>query len=443
MEARTPFTRVSAQARKIARRYRVPAELLTSVKADPEEVARAVRAAFDRQWFELVSVVGKVKLFGRPASFAIRPLGGRVAVTLQFPTAKVTWFVDAGEFAERPAEEWYRRLTDWVWVEATHVEVRSGKRRRAYWRAERVRFARVEEDVEAFEYLVKRYEQVFGPRMAVFAACTAMLGYSPHKIIGGASNETKALLVARLLPLAAAEPVHYFELSVPGSGKTTIALKLRHFARWAYYNEPPSAATLVGDARTGRSIIAGVNGIWFDEVDKWPAKASKREAVTELIEIMLTGLEQGYWRRGKGGEKAIEVSNEIPAVFTGNPPGEARPRDALERIVGACAGQGAARAFSERISVAVAVETARVSGEIQEAVHGLGVRASALRGMITWLRERYLSLPEPPDAGCPYRGRLRRHFKRVARALAALGGLAEYDQQVFDVARELIEGLTL
>ena len=428
-----PFVWISDEVRRIARTYRVPEEILASIRGDKKRLAKAYRAAFDRQYFDLVAAKGEVELLGRVTTFSITPRDDDVIIALNFPTTRVLYFVRRDEFMKRDEDEWYKRLTDWIWVKARLVKPRKEKAK-SFWKAERIAFAKVEEDRESWRHLVERYRAA-RVKPARFAALVALLGYNPTKIFGEPAAEL--LLLARVLPLVSPEPIHVFELSRPGTGKTSVALRYRLALRWLYFNEPPTPPSIAGDARTGRSPVAGAGGVWFDEVDKWPHRRTKLERINEAIEILLTAMEQGLWRRGAGGEKQIEVYNAIPLYFSGNVDVAAEPRERLKAIIAEASGSAAAQAFNERIAVAVAVVKA-VDDLIQRAVLPVVGRAAALRGAVADLRDEYYRVTVKCET--EYRGRFAKHHQRVARALKVL--FEADDEQVCELARNLVAGVT-
>jgi len=415
----------------IARRHRVPLHILASIKAKkPELLAKAYKTAVQREYYDLVSAASKkITLLGRVQTFKAERIktengGDRVRLTLKFPTTAVIWYMDIEEFAKHSAEEWIRMLTDWIFVKAELVEYklkRGNKRQKIrFWEAKKVVFAKVEEDVETAKRLIEAYVGVH--KHPTIVALGGLLGYATKAVME--SLEMQTLVTLYTLPIVAADPIHALILTRPGMGKTTIAFLYRDMLKWEYYAEIPSIATLIGDARTGRSRVAGVNGIWFDEVDKWVARRAKTDAVAELVEVILTGMEQGIWKRSRGGEKTIEVHNPIPVVLSGNVGSAVDPREKIRQIVGKVSGD-AANAFEERIAYAVVV-AAKWSGTVMKSTwesvtkYQLITRPSVMRGMRTLLQELYALAPEPSEVPSEFEGRYARSFKRVFKALNVL-----------------------
>ncbi|RLI97340.1 MAG: hypothetical protein DRP00_04165, partial [Candidatus Aenigmatarchaeota archaeon] len=409
LQVKTPFVKIDPRIRVIARRYRVPEEILASIRLDPEKIAKAYRAGSERQYFELASAGGKVTILAKPVTFGAYARDDRVVIRLTFPTVTVEWEMSIDEFRKRSPEEWYRALSEWMLVRIERHVIKTKKSQRAVWRARKVVTLKIDEDVESFRWLVEKMRNA-GWREPVLNACIAMLRYDPQTL----SEDAKLAIVSRILPLVATEPIHGIELTIPGTGKSTVAT-MYHFALgWMYFTEPPSVATLIGDARTGKSTIAGARGVWFDEIDKWAKGSSKKEELREVIEAMLTGMEQGLWIRGKGGEKQIRVYNPIPCYFSGNVGlVTVNPREVVMKVIEAIVNPYAALAFNERIAFAVSAHK-DIADEIQRSVVPNIVRPSVLRGAVKYLREKYAMLPDPVDDAIDsrFKGRFRRHVKR-------------------------------
>jgi len=170
------------------------------------------------------------------------------------------------------------------------------------------------------------------------------------------------------------------------------------------------------------------------------------EDLAEIIEVLLTGMEQGLWKRSKGGEKRIEAQNAIPVVLTGNIAAPISPRAKLKEII-AKAAPDAAEAFNQRVSVAVAL-TADISGDVMsstwEAAIGKPVvtRPSVLRGYREFVQSLYNRAPEPKEN--PFKGRFARSYRRVYKELAVLLTHPHYNNELLalveDLAKKLVKG---
>ena len=451
------------QIKLLSRRYKVSEYLLQALNVrDPrviEEVARAARLAIDREFYKLYEAASDtLSFFGRPEGIdvSINEKDNLVRLMVKFKTTVVTVVLTRDEYLKRTPEEWAELLKGWIYVKAhKEVEKRQMKTRgrsivskRITWVADKVKFIQVNEDRQPFLRLVGIYARRF--EFPVLAASLAVLGYRPDIM---AHSETLLLLLARLLPLASAEPVHVVEFSRPGTGKTTLALYYEVGASWRYYAEPPSLATLVGDARTGAAIIARVNGLWFDEFDAWRVGGDKRQQMREIIEVMLTGMWQGRWQRSKGGSLSIVVDNPIPVVFTGNTERAENPREKLRGIIAAAAPDKAA-AFDDRVMVAITAIREDIPEVIQShLLRNVSPRPSVVKGMVATMEEATIVAPEPPSN--PFKARRGEAYRRVYKTLTVLmatdvaveGGrlvIRGYDQAIVsDMAKKFVKGVVM
>jgi len=393
---------------RAASRYRVPVEVVATARGEPERVARALALAENRDLWALAGKMEKrVEILGRAAR--LDALDER-SVVVVFPSgARVVVPWDGGP------EEALDYFADYVLVDA----VRDGKR----WKAVGVKRVAASVDRGAAEEAARWMEER-GYTPGWFHAAALALNYRPVFPEWFAYD-----LLARILP-AVNHRVHAGLYTVPGTGKTHTAMVYRHALGWAYYPKPPTPASLVGDARTGRATGVRASGLWFDETDKW-ARAENREKLAQAIEILLTGLENCEWVREAGGEKAVRVSKCLPAVFAGNVglmAASAVPREVLRGFVEPV-GEGAADAFESRIAVVV-VDVARDAARAAEwGVEGMAPRRGFVAGVFAVLRDRLAELGGPVERG----ERRRRHVENVRRAAAALG---------FSAASELAEQLT-
>ena len=434
---------VDSTAKKLADRYRVPLEVIATLKpkrkldADKlrkwyKRVAEAYRAANNTEYAKLMKVKERFALLGKLRGFDINATEDYVYLRLCFTTMCVTWRVERGKFEERDLEEWEEQLREWWWVEAQWISVKSEKRKRETRMlvAEKAKPVKVEIDYDAYRRLEEKLGRV--------NTLVALLGYDPEALAG---TPVAVLVLTRALQAFAPEPIHAIELTVPGTGKTTTALKLEYALGWHYYNEPPSIASLVGDARTGRAIIAAARGLWFDEVDKWNKRAAKRDAIAEIIEVLLTGMEQGYWMRSKGGEKSIKTHNPIPVRFTGNIDRAVNPRDWLVYEFAETVGSGGARALEDRIGIAVTAAKPEYAHIIQRAAfEDLAIRAGVIRAAKEILADAYYNAYEK-DVETGLKARKHRAALRVAAMLAAIANDGSKAGDWIDVAKKLVIGL--
>ena len=450
----SPYIITDSRVEVIARKYRIPSQILASFKAgDPEKLAVAVKSSEDRQLLDIVKAKGEVFIIGRPIGFRLRKRNdnGGVEVFLRFKSTNARIILDEDVVDRMKPAELYELLTDWIALKGTAKTMERNRSLVEFIDARTYKFLRVQEDRSTAMRLVANLARE-GVPFPGLGALLLVMGYALGRLVTADDKRWFPLAVARALPIASPEPIHIVELSAPGTGKTTWAIAYHTALGWEFYNEVPSLATLVGDARTGKSAIAGAQGVWFDEFDKWGTNAQKRGDLAEIIEVLLTGMEQGVWKRGKGGVNAVEVVNPIPVVFTGNtwgPVGSCRGalRGLLEPIA-----KSASRAFEERVSVCVYARD-KTNAFMDYAVATMigrttAPRPSVLRGLRSILQEAYAMAPEPEIPG-KYSGRMRRHYKRVYRALWALiawrspEGEEAAGEKIRVLAEQLVDGLVV
>jgi len=441
----------------IARRYKIPIHILAGIRGNPFKVAEAYSNANIRDYFEVQQALhNELELLGRPTNFRAKRIKKEdqelVLLQLTFPTVQVVKYIDYEDFKKYTTEEWIQKLTDWVYAKIKRKRARIKDKEVEMWIAEKLQFVKINVDRDTF---INRVQRLVNARIQapVLGALGELLGF-PLKPMFFHDNESVLLqLVVTIftIPLVSADPVHALIFSEPGIGKTTIALLYKHYLKWEYYNEIPSLASLVGDARTGKSRIAGCAGVWFDEVDKWFTKQRKASELADIVEVLLTGMEQGIWKRSKGGEKTIEIKNDIPVVFSGNSALPTEPRSKLRALVGRVT-EDAIHALDERIGYAVDVH-AGVSSIVMkstwEAVTGRSItpKPSVMRGAVEVLKEWWLNAPEPKEI--PFQGRFARHYKRIYKALHVLFAKNPLKNEwaiedlVALLAKNLVKGLKL
>ena len=446
---------VSNEVKKIAQKYKLPIYIIAGVKGSSERIAKAYTLAHNREYFEIHQAIhDEIELLGRPTAFRARKIKKEdrdiVILQLSFPTVTVQKSMDYEEFKKFSTEEWIRKLTDWVYVKAHRKKVRVKDKEMDKWFADKIGFVRINVDRESF---VRRIQKLIdaGIEIPVLGTWAELIGFPLYSTLFDGENSAllQLLLAVYTIPLVATEPVHEVIFTEPGAGKTTTAIVYKEYLKWEYYNEIPSTATLVGDARTGRSRIAGAKGIWFDEVDKWFARKKKTNDVAELLEVILTGMEQGLWKRGKGGEKTIEVQNEIPVIFSGNDKFGFHPREKLMKLI-ATVDADASEAINDRIGVAVTIRAdigKIVPNRTWDAITKRVVigKPSVMRGAVEVMQEWYIDAPEPREN--PFKGRHARYFKRVYKAIHVLFAKNPMKKQwanedlVHLLAKHLVHGL--
>ena len=402
---------------ELSRKYKVPAEVLATLKGDKEKYALAMAAAEDREIFQLVDYYREeYEVLGVPVG--IRVVKGRLVAMFR---SGLRVIVPDSLIPSNDPVEVLNIFRDYILVKVK----RNGHQRvavrlvRIVSRADRELAARVAEWFEENGY-----------RPGLYFAVLLALNLSPELPFAFLYD-----VLARTLP-AVNERIHSLYLTRPGVGKTYTAILYKHALGWDYLPKPPTPARLVGDARTG--TITGVkhNGIWLDEFDKW-AKGSDGRKLAEAIELMLTGMENCEWVREAGGALAPKTTRCVPFVITGNvnPLVETDPRSMARDIVGQVS-EGAGTAFEERLAVAVLNNAVRAIEIVRHGIQGATPRTSYVRGVFALWRERLDRLGGPVQGG----ERFKRHEENVKRTLRALG----LDGEPADrLAHELVYGVTI
>jgi hypothetical protein len=453
------FVVTTPKLRYLARRYRISEYLLSSINAsDPkviEQVAIANRLSIDREAYEAHAAASdRLAFFNRPDAlrFDSKTLEDGteiVRIIIRLKTASIIWDMPKEEYNKHNPEWWLEQFRNYVYVIANKVvyQRKDGKGKMVFWKAEKVRFVSVDSNPGEFKKLASIYAKRYDYPIA--ATLLTLLGYHPEIT---AEAEAFLLLLARLLPLVSPEPIHGVEFTVPGTGKTTVALVYELALGWHYFAEIPSLATLVGDARTGTALIARASGVWFDEFDAWTSDASKRAQMRELIEVLLTGMWQGRWQRAKGGVHSIVVENPIPIWHSGNIYGPEHPRNKILTIIRSIT-PDKATAYNDRIAVAVTASKEELANTIQEwtltrkagkVIYG---KPSVIKGGVELLQQLVAEKGIEPDKA-PFKGRKADSYRRVYRALSVLLSKSldtiEFDREVVEkLARKYVEGIII
>jgi len=236
----------------------------------------------------------------------------------------------------------------------------------------------------------------------------------------GLSDEGMKKYWHRLLPVLF-EQAHVMELGEPGSGKTTFGLLIEKYYGFYYTTEPPSPAALVYDGRTRTyGIVYRSEGLILDEFDKVIAKSRSRAEVNEIIEILMSGMENGKWVRGvsTGTGTGAQIDEKIiPVMIMMNATEQLvkrseTPREYFERMLSTYKITGA-KAFIERITLPVIKEGKGYKFNPSDASEVI-LRPAVARGVIALLREYAKQIPVPEKFS---NARMQRHYSYVYRFL--------------------------
>ena len=446
--------------RYLARKYNISEYLLSAINvSNPElikELAVANKLTLDREFYQAHAVSSnRLMFFGKPETVSFEEketeAGKIIQIVMRFKTTTVIWNLTAEEYAKKSPEQWIEHLRSYVLAKAEKVVWQPKgdrpKKKVVFWRATSVKFINVQADKEPFQRIVKVLRHRW--QFPIATGLMTLLGYTPD--IEG-QPEAYMLLLARLIPAVSPEPVHTVEFTVPGTGKTTVALIYELALNWRYFAEVPSLSTLIGDARTGAALIARINGVWFDEFDAWTTDAAKRAAMRELVESLLTGMWQGKWARSKGGIHSISVHNPIPLVHSGNVAGPEHPRNKLLAIIRAITPDKAS-AYNDRVGIAVTATKSDLPEVIQshtytaKAKRTIYGRPSAIKGAIELLQELVATKGQEPGSN-PFKGRMAENYRRVYRALSVLLAkdleTLEADKRLIErIAKKYVEGVII
>jgi hypothetical protein len=427
---KAPLIRLKNEDVSVARRYGISPWVLGLFKGNTEKIALALSLAENKQKFKVYSrTVNELPLLFRPIDFTILSADNNVVnVVLRAKTCKVL-----ARIQYNSPEDLLNKLNSWMYV----IGVYNPEKNVVY--SKKLSVIEITSDIESAKHYYEKFKDRYG-HLGLSMLWMYSFGIKPTRILFSDDQKAKALWVAflvRLLPLISPIPIHVFEISSVATGKTTTAMIYKSIFGWDYFNEPPSLATLIGDARTGISRIQSVNGIWFDEFEKWFAKLSGLTTLNEIIETLLTGMEQGVWKRSKGGIHTIETNKYIPIIMSGNIPLErSNPREYLKKLVQR-ASKTAGEPFSDRVSIAVGIIAKPIIPYIAGYKHNITftVRPSFIKGLYELTMKLYEERNKDIEQNIPkkFEGRLQKHYVNVVKALNAV-----YHQEL-DLVMELAE----
>ncbi|ADB58185.1 BREX system Lon protease-like protein BrxL [Archaeoglobus profundus] len=257
----------------------------------------------------------------------------------------------------------------------------------------KLQFFRADYDLRTAEELLKEHKPI--------DLLMLSLGYKPTK-------EAIAVTLPRLLTLFKyydrnkIAGVHVVSFQQAGTGKSSTFEMLESLANAYYCEEIPTIAKLIGDARLGTyGIVKRADIIAIDEFDK--IAGDFKDRFEAIFPILLTGMEQGIYRREVSSKKELSVKKAVSYCFMGNSNnkdlasyGLAEKLTAvqvLENILKASLKNANVPAFLDRL---IYVEFLRESYQILRDINiddnglTLILQPAVARGVIKLLREQFL-----------------------------------------------------
>ena len=174
------------------------------------------------------------------------------------------------------------------------------------------------------------------------------------------------------------------EMTSPNTGKTTFAIRNTYLLNWSYVDESPSYAKLIMDARNGAlGLVFRSDGILIDEIDKYGRD------LKDVVHVMLTGMSNGKWVRGKGDRDAPDIKRIIPIYFAGNKYNKSltqqTPRSYMFDIMSNMLGQSTADALLDRIGIVITNDDPI---NISDYKSGYVIADSYLRGFVAYISKQ-------------------------------------------------------
>ena len=304
-------------------------------------------------------------------------------------------------------------------------------------KAKRVTFYRADYDLKTAEELLKEYKPI--------DLLMLSLGYKPTK-------EAIAVTLPRLLTLFKyfdsykITGIHVASFQQKGTGKTTTFNMLENLANAYYCEKIPTEAKLIGDARLGTyGIVKRADIVAIDEFDK--IAGTDKDSFAVIFPILLTGMEQGVFKREVSSKRELEIKKAISFCFMGNSEDEDLTKfglaekltavEVLENILRASVKNANITAFLDRL---IYVEFLRESYQIRRDINlnsdGLTqfLHPKVARGVIKLLREQFLKRFNV--------GYAKDRTDRSVKVLTALLKLLQLDELAKDqgVIEELVMG---
>lgn len=257
----------------------------------------------------------------------------------------------------------------------------------------KLQFFKADYDLKTAEELLKEYRAI---DLLMYS-----LGYKP-------TPEAIAVTLPRLLTLFKyydrnkIAGVHVVSFQQAGTGKSSTFEMLESLANAYYCEEIPTIAKLIGDARLGTyGIVKRADIIAIDEFDK--IAGDFKDRFEAIFPILLTGMEQGLYRREVSSKRELSVKKAVSYCFMGNSNnkdlasyGLAEKLTAvqvLENILKASLKNANVPAFLDRL---IYVEFLRESYQILKDINiddnglTLILQPAVARGVIKLLREQFL-----------------------------------------------------
>jgi len=366
----------------------LPEHLVATFKAftpEAQEKLRAmIKATEDQASLMLRAKQGKSVIFKLDQNYRLNT--DKELVIFELPAGKVLAPL-TDELAELIAN-----ANGCVYIKAK-LNGLAPSRRGVIAKTAKLQFFRADYDLKTAEELLKEYKAI---DLLMYG-----LGYKP-------TPEAIAVTLPRLLTLFKyydrnkIAGVHVVSFQQAGTGKSSTFEKLESLANACYCEEIPTVARLIGDARLGTyGIVKRADIIAVDEFDK--IAGDFKERFEAIFPILLTGMEQGIYRREVSSKRELSVKKAVSYCFMGNSNnrdlagyGIAEKLTAiriLENILKDSLRNANISAFMDRL---IYVEFLRESYQILKDINiddnglTLILQPTVARGVIKLLRERFL-----------------------------------------------------
>ena len=281
----------------------LPRHLVTTFKAfkpeDQEKLRAMVKACKDKASFMLRAKQGKSIIFKLDQNYELNTLD-----------ELITFSIPAGKIVAPLTDELLEIIAKADG--ATYIKAKLDSiipsRKTVIAETSQLEFYKADYNIDRAKELLKEYKPI---DLLMYS-----LGYKPTK-------EAIAVTLPRLLTLFKyydrnkITGVHVVSFQQKGTGKSTTFEMLESLANAYYCEEIPTVAKLIGDARFGtHGIVEKADIIAIDEFDKIAGEFKDR--FEAIFPILLTGMEQGIYRREVSSKRELSVNKAISYCFMGN-----------------------------------------------------------------------------------------------------------------------------